>query len=363
MTIITLFDGLQAGVAAQEDTPTSSTAASRFDLWGDLGLSDPVFLALVPVVLGALWLGRTRRRTTAGRVPALPGDPLPRTAIQRLCWLPRALKAMALVLVILALARPLRGDVEFSTKTEGVDIVLLVDRSSSMDAQETRSAPTRFEIVKEVVADFARRRMTDREGAADNICFIAFALYPELLCPFTLDADALEGVFDSIETEKRRELDATGIGVALAKSVAVLEGSEAQSRIVVLLTDGRENVHAIEPMDAARLAAETGIKVYTVFAGPRYEVRMSLLGGRTEIPIDTTELKSIAELTGARFYHAESKSDLEACYAEIEQLERTEREESRFAQHFDLYPRLLLPSFVLYLLAWLFASTWARRLP
>jgi len=349
----------------QQAEPVKSTAEVRLPLWGDFSLSDPVFLALLPVVLLVLFWGRARRRHVPARVPFLPAQEgvFPRTLAQRLSWLPRCLGTLALLLTVLALARPLRGNVELTSKSEGVDIALLIDRSSSMDAQESRSAPTRFEMVKEVVGDFAVRRMTDREGAADSCSLISFALYPELLCPFTLDADALAGVLAEVETEKHRELDATGIGIALAKAVGILRESEAKSRIVVLLTDGKENVHAIEPMSAAQLAAEEGIKVYTVFVGPRYEVRMSLLGGRSKVEIDTRELEAIASTTGARFFHAEGKEDLEEVYATIEELERTEREELRFAENFDLYPKFLLPALALYLLYWLSLCTWARRLP
>ena len=116
-------------------------------------------------------------------------------------------------------------------------------------------------------------------------------------------------------------------------------------------------------MSAAQLAAEENIKVYTVFVGPRFEVRMSLLGGRSKVEIDTRELEAIASTTGARFFHAEGKEDLEEVYATIEELERTEREELRFAENFDLYPKFLLPALALYLLYWLSLCTWARRLP
>jgi len=349
----------------QEVAVTKSTAEVRLPLWGEFALSDPIFLALVPLVFVAVYWGKARRRHVPGRVPSLPGKQaeLPRTWAQRLAWVPTCLNLVALVLTALALARPLRGNVELSSRSEGVDIALLIDRSSSMDARETRDDPTRFEFVKEVVGDFAVRRMTDREGAADNICLITFALYPELLCPFTLDADAVTGLLAEVDTEKHRELDATGIGIALAKAVGVLAESEAKSRIVVLLTDGKENVHAIEPLDAARVAAEEQIKVYTIFAGPKHEVRLSPFGGRQRLEIDTAELEAIAKLTSAQFFHAETKPDLEAVYATIEELERTEREEQRFAENFDLYPKLLMPALALYLLGWLSVCTWARRLP
>lgn len=339
-----------------------TVAEGRFPLWGELSLSDPIFLLIVPLAGLALLRGRASARHAAGRVPVLPGT-LPRSWVQRVGWLTTLLKVGALALAVIAVSRPLRGNVELSSSTEGVDIALLVDRSSSMEARRSRSDPARFEIVKDVVGDFARRRMTDREGAADNVALISFAYFPELLCPFTLDADALTGVLAGLETEKRRELDATGIGIALAKAVAVLRESEAKSRVVVLLTDGKENVERIMPMDAARLAAEAGIRVYTVFAGPKFEVHTSLFGGRTEIEVDTSELEAIAKMTDARFYQAESRADLENVYAEIEALERTERTETSYAEYFDLYPKLLLAALICYLTYWISVCSWARRLP
>ena len=353
---------LVSPLALQEGIePTRAAAEARLPLFGELAFSDPIFLALVPVTAILVWYGH-RARHAAARVPSLPAD-LPRSARQRLTWIVPVSQAAALLCSVFALARPLRGNVELTSTTEGVDICLVVDRSSSMEARERPGAPTRFEVVKEVVGDFASRRMTDREGAADNIALIGFALYPELFLPFTLDVDAMQGALDRLRTEQSRELDATGIGIALAKAVQVLRGSEARSRIVVLLTDGLENVEAIRPLEAAALAAEEGIRVYTIFAGPKVVVRRGLFGEVARIPIDTAELERVAEVTSGRFWQAEGKEDLQAVYAEIETLERTEREESRFAEQFDLYPRLVLAALGFYVLSWLSATTWARRLP
>ena len=348
-------------ILALQDMTTQSTAEGRLQLWGNVSLADPWFLVLIPLALLALLHGRPSRRTVDGRASLVQG--VPTSLAQRLSFLVPLLQGVALVLTIVAKARPLRGDISFSRTSEGVDIVLLVDTSSSMEARQAPDAPTRFEIVKEVVGDFAVRRMTDREGAADNICLIGFALYPRLLCPFTLDVDAVTGVLDELSTEQRRELDATGIGIALAKAVDVLESSQAESRIVVLLTDGKENVEAIQPLEAAQLAAEKGIKVYTVFAGPKVIERRRFMGNVQRLSVDTSELEAVAETTEGLFFHAESQEDLEEVYGVIEGLERTEREEQRRAEHYDLYPWFLLPGFFAYLIAGLLGWTWFRRVP
>ncbi|MFT4541555.1 MAG: Ca-activated chloride channel family protein [Planctomycetota bacterium] len=354
---------LSLAVIMQEVDPVvQSTAEVRLELWGDYALADPLFLVLLPILAFTLWLGRPSRRHARARISIVAAG-MPRSLPQRLSFLPDLLKALSIVSVVLALARPLRGNFVQSNTSEGVDIALLIDKSSSMEVRANNSAPTRFEIVKDVVGDFAVRRMNDREGVSDNVCLIAFAHYPELLCPFTLDSDALTGILKDLGTEQHTDLDATGIGVALAKASDVLRQSEAASRVIVLLTDGKNNVEEILPLEAAMMAAEEGIKVYTVFAGPRYIVRRDLMGTTRQIPVDTAELEEMARIGGGKFFSAERKEDLEQVYKDIEELERTEREEEIFAQHFDLYPWFLFPGLLMYLLAWLSGCTWARRLP
>ncbi len=339
---------------------TRTAAEVRLPLWGDLALADPIFLLILPVALLLVLRGVRARRRVAAAVPVLPQG-LPRSAAQRLSWLPVALEMAALVLTVLALARPLRGNVTLSTKGEGVDIALLLDRSSSMEAREREGAPQRFELAKRVIGDFARRRMTDQEGAADNVALFTFAGFTDLVCPFTLDADALLGILADIQVAPR-QLDGTGIGIAITKAVEVFRDLDAPSKVAILLTDGEETMNVIPPLDAGKLAAEEGVKVYTIFAGPRVAYRRTLVGYQP-VEVDTSDLESIAEMTDAKFFHAETVEQLEAVYSEIESLERRERDDQRFAEYFDLYPRLLIPAVLLYLLAWLSFCTWSRRLP
>ncbi len=283
--------------------------------------------------------------------------------MQRLAWVPDALRLVALCALVLALARPVRGNVQRDVVSEGVDIVLVVDRSGSMQFEDLEPDTTRLEVVKDVVGEFATRRMTDREGAADNCALVTFARFPKLLCPFTLDVSALTGFLDGVEMVKYQEEDGTAIGVALAKAVSVLRGSAAKSRVVVLLTDGENNRFEISPDQAAELAAEEGIRVYTIYSARYHYVQRGLRGlVPSKEGFDTTELERIAQLTGGRFYHARDRESLEEIYAEIEELERTERTERTYEEAFDVYTWLLLPGIALYTLAWLFGATWARRL-
>jgi Ca-activated chloride channel homolog len=338
-----------------------TTAEVRLPLWGELSLADPYFLLLLPAALGVCLWGLLRRRRVAVRVPRLPAVRVPRSFAQRWGWLPPLMKFSALCLAVLALSRPLRGSIQLASQGEGVDIALMLDRSSSMEAVAREGAPRRFDVAKTVVGQFARRRMTDTEGVADNVALFTFAGFTDLLCPFTLDADALIGVLDQVDLA-RPEMDGTGIGVAIAKVVEVFAEVDAKSKVAILLTDGKESVGVILPIDAAQLAAERGVKVYTVFVGPRVAYGST----RREQQLQKggiADLVRIAELTDAKFFHAEDGSELESVYGEIESLERRERKEERFAEHFDLYPRLLIPAALLYALAWLCLCTWARRLP
>ena len=347
--------------AQQTEAAVQSAGEGSLRLWGNLSLSDPWFLALVPVFLVFFLVRARRREHVAGRVPVLPYGRM--TSLrQRTSWVPNALNASALFLVVFALARPLEGDVETSTRTDGVDIALVLDRSSSMEADDLESGRTRLDVVKEVVVDFAVRRMTDRDGATDNIALFSFARYPQQLCPFTLDVEAVRGFLGDVELVTHREEDGTGIGIALAKAVAVLRESEAESRVIVLLTDGENNLPQISPTDAGDMAAEEGIRVYTVFAG-RFVYDPFGRRMRSEQLIDTTELKRIAKLTEGRFFRAKDREGLEAAYAEIEALEKTPLEERRFVEHYDLYYNFLFLAFFAWILGWASDFTWARRLP
>jgi Ca-activated chloride channel family protein len=338
-----------------------SAAESRMTLFGDISLADPWFLLAIPVALGAAWWGRASRRYAAVRVPTVPMRvlALKPTVPQRLAWLPGALRIVAVLLVAVALARPLLGRVEVSSSTEGIDIALVVDRSTSMEQRDQPGGPRRIDIVREVVGDYARRRTTDREGAADELALFAFARFADLLVPFTRDAEALGAVIENLDVVQRQELDGTGIGLAVAQAAEILRDSEAKSKVVVLLTDGEETTNIVPPVEATNFAVESGVRVHVVYSGPR--VLTSRFGGMQRV-IDLTDVKDMAERTGGRFFHAQDRPGLEAAYAAIEALERTPREESRFAERFDLYPRVLFSALLLYTLAWLLGATWLRRL-
>lgn len=342
-----------------------SAAKAPWELTSTWSLADPWFLLLWVAVPVVLFLGLRRSRQGALSAPSTLADPLPSLG-QRMAWVVPVASALSLAVGIFALARPLTGDQRFKSESEGVDIALVLDRSTSMEERmggPNSGTPRRFDVARKVVADFAKRRMTDREGAADQVALFGFARFTELLCPFTTDVDAILGVIQDLGMEMRQDMDSTAIGVAIAKAVEVLGHSEAESRIIVLLTDGEERTrHVMEPRAAAAMADAQGIRVYTVFVGPRALLLRSQFGVE-EIRPNVDELRQVARLTGGRFFHAEDETQLEEAYASIEELERTPREDSRYAEHYERYRPFVFASLLLAALACLGRHTWARRLP
>ncbi len=325
----------------QENLPSS--APVRLELWGSIGLGDPIFLALLPLVILAVWFGRRQGSLSSLSIPLSGiGHRVPKSIRQRFLFLPDLLEAIACVLLILALARPLDFNVIHSVTSEGVDTVLVVDRSSSMVHMDLEATRTRLDVVKDVVAAYAERRMTDEVGASDNVALLSFARYPELRCPFTLDVDALHGFLDEVKIVEYQEEDGTAIGAALTKSADMLGQNGAESSIIVLLTDGANTVDDILPEDGIRLAKENGVRVYTIHAERIVYAQVGRRIFPTEEQPDTTLLRRIASETGGRFYRAKDKDGLEEIYAEIEELERTPRVEERRVETRDLYPRVLL---------------------
>lgn len=339
-----------------------STAEERFELFG-FKFADPWFFALLPLVWWLVWRGSESRSVPTARVPIIGGARESSRLSRVVASLPALLRGAALTLAVFALARPLEGRDVTSREAEGLDLALIVDRSSSMDERESPGGPRRFDIVKKVVEDFTVRRVTDDEAARDSVALIGFARFAELLVPFTLDVDALKRALDDIEVERERSLDGTAIGSAILQATEVLRTSDSESKVAIVLTDGHETIGKLDPLDAADAAAELDIRIYTVYAGPKERRMRSARGDILVQPVDVGRLPKIAEITNGRFFHAESVDELEEAYATIEELERTPRVEDRFTQRFDLYPRLLWPALLGYALSFLASFFLCRRVP
>jgi len=292
-------------------------------------LLDPWLLGIGILVPVALW---RRRRAPAAAAPFAPGalaSGLPRSWRVRLLPLPRVLQVVGLLLAVVALARPARREM-LPLRTEGIDILLCLDTSSSMTANDMDRRRTRLEVAKAAAAEFVRGRPEDRIG------LLSFARYPDVRCPLTLDHEALAGILAGVTTvASDGPEDATGIGTAVARAVQVLQGDERRERVVILLTDGDENVAMegaageIAPSHAAQLASALGARVYAVAVGAG--------GPRT----DTGALEHLARRTGGEFHEARDASAVTSVYAQIDALEKTGFEKPRYVIEDRFLPFLL----------------------
>jgi len=314
------------------------------------------------VALGA----RRAARSVAVRFPTLatlravaPAGATHRRAVLGL------LRAVALALLVVALARPQAGRATTAVHREGVDVVLAVDVSGSMLAEDFSlggKRASRLDAVKAVVKEFVEARPEDRIG------LVLFSARPYTQCPMTLDhgwllqnlARARVGMIE----------DGTAVGSALASAVNRLRASTAKSKFVVLLTDGQQNAGTITPETAAEAAATLGVKVYTVGAGTRglapYPVQ-DMFGGIVYRPmrvdIDEDALQKVAAKTGARYFRATDTKSLSDVYAEIDRSEKTKFEAPEYVDYRELYPWLVWPALGLVLAEVGLGETVLRKLP
>ena len=252
---------------------------------------------------------------------------------------------LGLALLIVALARPQLGKGRTEIETSGIDIMLAIDVSGSMQAMDFKidgEAMNRLEVVKQVVEQFVGERPGDRMG------MVGFAGRPYLVSPLTLDHDWLKNRLKEVQIG--RVEDGTAIGSAIASSVNHLRDSDAKSRIIVLLTDGVNNAGAANPVTAAEAAKTLGLKIYTIGAGTQGQAPMPMrdMFGRTrmqmvDVEIDEESLREIAKSTGGQYFRATDTDSLVKIYEEINQLETTKRTVKKYEDYEELFLFALLP--------------------
>jgi len=323
---------------------------------------DPTFLALL-ALLPFLAIRRLRGRGAGGTVrypdlSRLRSAGAERTGRSR--HVPLALRLLALALCVVAFARPQSGSTAENVSTEGIDIVMALDISSSMLAEDLQ--PNRLEAAKDVAASFVERRRNDRIG------LVVFAGQAFTQAPLTIDHGAVEDVMAELEVGMVE--DGTAIGLGLATALKRLESSQAASRVIVLLTDGRNNRGEIDPATAAQMARALGVKVYTIGAGSRGTARIPVddpvFGRRyatVQVDVDEPTLRNIADVTGGQFFRATDRESLERIYDEIDQLETTEIDVQSFTRYGELFRLPLAAGLALVLLEIILSSTALRRLP
>lgn len=321
----------------------------------------PWALALLAAIPLLAWLARRRgSRSPAvlwGRTGGSWRARLSAGPVHAVRWLPW----LALALAIVAIARPQQGLRQTETESRGVDIMLAIDVSPSMRAEDFRPR-NRLHVAKTAAAEFVKQRQHDRIG------LVGFAGTAFTQCPLTLDHEVLAELLDGLDFGMAE--DGTAVGMGLATAVARLRESRTPSKLVVLLTDGQSNRGAIDPLSGAELARVYGIKVYSVLIGRGGVVPVPVddpvFGRRLEMvrmDVEPGTLRDIAEQTGGRFYHAASPEALADIYAEIDKLERAPIKSVEYRDYVDLGPLLLGIAGALLALRGLSGATWAARLP
>lgn len=320
-------------------------------------------LLLLPVL--AFWRARWGR-PVAVRLPSTADartvGARPRSTVGRLLLF---LGLLSFAFLITAFARPRLGKGSSEIEASGIDIVLAIDVSGSMEAHDFKlqgEPVNRLEMVKEVVGKFVSARPNDRLG------MIGFAGRPYLVSPLTSDHTWLGDRLRDLQMGQVE--DGTAIGSALASAVGYLRKSEAKSQIIILLTDGVNNVGAVNPLTAAEAAKALGIRVYTIGVGTHGDAPVPVRDafGRTrmqmmKVEIDEEMLREIAAATGGQSFRATDTDSLEKIYESINQLETTTRKMKQFQQYDELFLWFLIPGLGFLLLETLLTQTRFRRLP
>ncbi|MEW6380522.1 MAG: VWA domain-containing protein [bacterium] len=277
------------------------------------------------------------------------------------------LKATAAALIILALARPQAGKKNRDITTRGIDVMLTIDASGSMRAEDFKPN-NRLHVAKQVVSEFIRGRDSDQIG------MVVFAGQSITQCPLTSDYSVLLSLLENVQFDMLE--DGTAIGMALANCVNRLKDTRAKSKIVILLTDGQNNRGEIDPITAARIAQSFGIKVYTVGVGreggapiPVYDPvygKRYIIGpdGRPVLTqMDEKTLKEIAKITGGQYFRAIDRDSLKKIYQQIDRLEKTKREVKHYMEYRELFQYLIPIALLLFTISIILENTRFRTIP
>lgn len=282
----------------------------------------------------------------------------------RLMSLPMLLRCMAFVMTVVALARPQTHNSWSDKQVEGIDIMLAMDVSTSMLAEDLK--PNRIEAAKEVASEFISGRPND------NIGLTIFAGESFTQCPLTTDHASLLNLLQNVRTDiAARGLiqDGTAVGMGLANAVSRLKGSKAKSKVVILLTDGSNNMGDISPLTAAQIASSLGIRVYTIGVGTNKVAPypMPVAGGvqyvNMPVEIDTRTLSEISSITEGNFYRATNNRELKQIYHDIDQLEKTKMNVTKFSKRYEAFQPFVIVAVLCLLLELLLGNTVLRRLP
>lgn len=328
----------------------------------DIEFANPEYLYLLPVILLLFvwyYFKQKRGRADIQMSTTLPFATTRKTARQYLFHLLFALRILVITLIITALARPQTSSSSQDINIEGIDIVMSLDISGSMLAEDLK--PNRLEAAKAVATDFINGRPNDRVG------LVIFAGETFTQVPLTTDHRVLINLFNQVEAGMIA--DGTAIGDGLATAVSRLKNSTAISKVIILLTDGVSNMGAIDPLSAAEMAELYGIRIYTIGIGSRgtapYPVQtpFGIRYQNMEVEIDEDLLQEIARMTDGKYYRATSNQGLESIYREIDQLEKSKIDVTEFHKKTEVFYPFVLIALLLFALEILLKYTIFRSTP
>lgn len=320
-----------------------------------------LYLLLLLVPLIGWYIYKLHKSQASLQVSSSEAFQLPGTSSWKVYMrhLPFVLRMLAIALLIVVLARPQSTNSWQNSSTEGIDIVMAMDISTSMLAEDLK--PNRLEAAKDVAASFINGRQND------NIGLVVFAAKSFTQCPLTIDHGVLLNLFKDIQPGIIQ--DGTAIGLGLANAVSRIKDSQAKSKVIILLTDGVNNTGEIAPVTAAEIAKTFGIRVYTIGVGTQgeapYPIPTAFGVQYQNVPVEIDEqvLKQIASTTGGQYFRATDNSSLKEIYSEIDQLEKTKISVQEFSKKQEEYKNWALLVFALLLIEVLLRNTVLRNIP
>jgi len=284
--------------------------------------------------------------------------------VEILSIIPLALRMFAISLLVLALARPQEGHKSTEILSVGVDIILALDTSGSMQALDfikDEKRDTRLAMVKDVVSQFIDNRPNDRMG------MVVFGSEAYTQCPLTLDQGILKSFLSKLDIGMAG--DSTAIGSAIGIAVKRLKDLESKSKVIILLTDGQNNAGSLPPLQAAQTAKAFGIKIHTIAVGTHGKAPFlvnSIFGQRyvyQQVDIDEDTLKKISDLTGGQYFRATDLESLKTIYKQIDEMEKSEVKVIDHSEYTELFHYFLIPGLLILLLEILLSNTVLRRIP
>jgi Ca-activated chloride channel family protein len=310
-------------------------------------------LLLLPILFGTLVL----LRRPSHRFQPLTGHPggtrMPMS--WRTAWVSVRpwVQITVLTLLVITMARPVGGKIPIRSQQDAIDIVLVMDVSSSMRDKDKSTNTTRIEAARR----FATQFTDGRDG--DRLALVTFARFSRVMAPLTFDREAIKRFIRRMQTVRFSVEDGTAIGIGLGTGVRRLRESEAKSKVIILLTDGRNNIGAVTPEESAELAAKEGVRVYTILAWGDPAMRPSPAGGEAS----SSELERIAVTTGGRFFRVSNAEALTRVGKEIDALERTPVETIGVHAEREFFHLTLIPALLLLLLGVLMDGPLVRMVP